>query len=119
MTEKKVESVIVTKNGRPFEIVTERDLIRRYFRDTLLESLAARPLITDISSYCRPLIEKCSKVLIMSATILNPQAFCRSVGLTHDKEVKFIQVKSDFPLDNRPIYPLNIAYLNYNNLQSP
>ena len=40
MTEKKVESVIVTKNGRPFEIVTERDLIRRYFRDTLLESLA-------------------------------------------------------------------------------
>ena len=41
----------------------------------------------------------------MSATILNPQAFCRSVGLTHDKEVIFIQVKSDFPLDNRPIYP--------------
>ena len=52
MTEKKVESVIVTKNGRPFEIVTERDLIRRYFRDTLLESFRLpRPLITDISSY--------------------------------------------------------------------
>jgi CBS domain-containing protein/uncharacterized protein YfkK (UPF0435 family) len=46
MSEKKVGSVIVTKNGRPFGIVTERDLIRRYFRDTLLESLASRPLIT-------------------------------------------------------------------------
>ena len=31
--------------------------------------------------------------------------------------MKFIRVESDFPLQNRPIYPLNIAYLNYNNLQ--
>jgi ATP-dependent DNA helicase DinG len=71
----------------------------------------------DVSPYCRPVFEKCSKVLIMSATILNPKAFCRSVGLIHDNEVKFIQVKSDFPIENRPIYPLNIAYLNFNNLQ--
>jgi ATP-dependent DNA helicase DinG len=71
----------------------------------------------DISPYCRPVFEKCSKVLMMSATILNPKAFCRSVGLTYDNEVKFIQVKSDFPIENRPIYPLNIAYLNFNNLQ--
>jgi Rad3-related DNA helicase len=73
----------------------------------------------DISPYCRPVFEKCSKVLIMSATILNPKAFCRSVGLKYDKEVKFIQVKSDFPIENRPIYPLKIAYLNFNNLQMP
>ena len=71
----------------------------------------------DISPYCRRVFEKCSKVLIMSATILNPKAFCRSVGLIPDNEVKFIQVKSDFPIENRPIYPLNIAYLNFNNLQ--
>ena len=38
MTEKKVGSIIVTKiNNKPFGIVTERDLVRRYFRDTLLE----------------------------------------------------------------------------------
>jgi ATP-dependent DNA helicase DinG len=73
----------------------------------------------DISSYCKSVFEKCSKVLIMSATILNPKAFCRSVGLLNDNEVKFIQVKSDFPIENRPIYPLNIAYLNFNNLQLP
>jgi ATP-dependent DNA helicase DinG len=73
----------------------------------------------DISPYCKHVFEKCSKVLIMSATILNPKAFCRSVGLIYDKEVKFIQVKSDFPIENRPIYPMNIAYLNFNNLQLP
>ena len=33
-------------------------------------------------------------------------------------EVKFIQIPSDFPLEHRPIIPLNVAYLNYNNLQS-
>jgi ATP-dependent DNA helicase DinG len=53
---------------------------------------------------------------MMSATILDSRAFCRSLGLTHD-EVKFIHVESDFPLQNRPIRPMNIAYLNFNNLQ--
>jgi ATP-dependent DNA helicase DinG len=72
----------------------------------------------DISTYCKAVFEKCSKTLIMSATILNPQAFCRSIGMSAD-DIKFIQVKSDFPIENRPIYPLNVAYLNYNNLQSP
>jgi hypothetical protein len=45
----------------------------------------------------------------LSATILDSKTFCRSLGLAYD-EVKFIQVDSDFPLQNRPIYPLNIAY---------
>ncbi|MGB8936329.1 MAG: helicase C-terminal domain-containing protein, partial [Candidatus Nitrosopolaris sp.] len=53
---------------------------------------------------------------MMSATILDSKAFCRSLGLAHD-EVKFIRVESDFPLQNRPIYPLNIARLNFNSLQ--
>ncbi len=46
MTEKKVGSIVVTKNGDPLGLVTERDLIRRYFRNTTLENLASRPLIT-------------------------------------------------------------------------
>ncbi|MGA7976493.1 MAG: helicase C-terminal domain-containing protein, partial [Nitrososphaeraceae archaeon] len=71
----------------------------------------------DTSKYCRAVFEKCSKTLIMSATILDHTEFCRNVGLDPDK-VKFIHVPSDFPLENRPIVPLNIAYLNYNNLQS-
>jgi Rad3-related DNA helicase len=71
----------------------------------------------DISTYCKTLFGKCSKILIMSATILNYKALCRNVGLNPD-EVKFIQIPSYFPLEHRPILSLNIAYLNYNNLQS-
>jgi Rad3-related DNA helicase len=70
----------------------------------------------DVSTYCAGVFKKCNKILMMSATILDKDAFCSTLGLTPG-EVKFIRVPSDFPLQNRPIYPLNIAYLNYNNLQ--
>ena len=50
MTEKRVGSVIVTKDCKAFGIVTERDLVRRYSRNTLLENLASHPLITAGSS---------------------------------------------------------------------
>ena len=46
MTEKRVGSIIITKNKKPFGIITERDLVRRYARDTPLEDLASHPLIT-------------------------------------------------------------------------
>lgn len=72
----------------------------------------------DISKYCKAVFDKCSKTIIMSATILNYKTFCKNIGISPDNdEVKFIQVPSDFPAENRPIYPMNVAYLNYNNLQ--
>jgi Rad3-related DNA helicase len=51
----------------------------------------------DVSEYCKSVFDKYYKTLIMSATILNHNTFCRSVGLNHD-DVKFIklqQVKSN------------------------
>jgi ATP-dependent DNA helicase DinG len=79
-----------------------------------LTEVILKPL--DISPYCKDVFDKCSNTLVMSATILNPEAFCRNVGLNVN-DVKFIQIQSDFPIENRLIYPLNIAYLNYQNLQ--
>ena len=70
----------------------------------------------DVSPYCKEIFEKCTNTLMMSATILDKLQFCTGVGLVSD-EVKFIQVGSDFPVQNRPIYPLNIEYLNYRTLQ--
>jgi ATP-dependent DNA helicase DinG len=73
----------------------------------------------DVSLYCRGVfgsLRLCDKILMMSATILDKDTFCKSLGLASE-DVKFIQVPSDFPLQNRPIIPLNIEYLNHNNLQ--
>jgi ATP-dependent DNA helicase DinG len=81
--------------------------------DELIE-VKLKPL--DVSPYCKKIFDKCFRTLVMSATILNPEAYCRSVGL-NPGDVKFIQVQSDFPIQNRPIHPLNIAYLNHQKLQ--
>jgi ATP-dependent DNA helicase DinG len=70
----------------------------------------------DTSQYWKAVFEKCNKTLMMSATILDSKTFCTSLGLAPE-EVKFIQVGSDFPIQNRPIYPMNLVYLNSDSLQ--
>jgi ATP-dependent DNA helicase DinG len=69
----------------------------------------------DVSHYCGRILNHCDKTIMMSATILDKDAFCRTVGLAPES-VKFIQLGSDFPVWNRPIYPLNVAPLNYKTL---
>jgi len=72
----------------------------------------------DASKYVRTIVEKCPKLLIMSATILNHKTFEKNLGLgNEDDKTKFIQIQSDFPVENRPIFPLGIEYLNFSNLQ--
>ena len=72
----------------------------------------------DPSKYIKAVMEKCPKTLIMSATILNEKTFERNLGLTSEDNItKFIQIQSDFPVENRPIFPLSVEYLNFSNLQ--
>jgi ATP-dependent DNA helicase DinG len=72
----------------------------------------------DPAKYIKAVLEKCPKTLIMSATILNDKTFERNLGLTsEDNNTKFIQIQSDFPVENRPIFPLSVEYLNFSNLQ--
>jgi len=48
----------------------------------------------------------------MSATILSKDYLCKTTGLNSDK-VKFIRIEeSDFPVENRPIRLMNVAWLN-------
>jgi ATP-dependent DNA helicase DinG len=86
----------------------------KYDEHEEVERIEFKPL--DISGYCKAVFDRCSKTLVMSATILNHDIYCKSIGL-NPADVKFIRVSSDFPIENRPIYPLNIAHLNYDNLQ--
>jgi ATP-dependent DNA helicase DinG len=72
----------------------------------------------DASKYIGTIVEKCPKTLIMSATILDHRTFEKNLGLdTGDDRTKFIQIQSDFPIENRPIFPLSVEYLNFSNLQ--
>ena len=79
-----------------------------------INKVVFKPL--DVSPYCRPLFELTGITLIMSATILDVDTFCHNIGLDRDK-VKFIEMGSEFPIENRPIYPMNTAHLNYTTLK--
>jgi len=83
------------------------DVIRENYEVAKVEF---KPL--DVSKYCRAIFDRSSKTIIMSATLLNYKTFCRNIGLSSDNdEVKFIQVPSDFPVESRPTYPMNVAHL--------
>ena len=66
----------------------------------------------DISGYFGPILEKGSLALFMSATILSKEYLCQMSGLDPQK-VKFVRIEeSDFPVRNRPIHIMNVAWLN-------
>ena len=66
----------------------------------------------DVSSYFKDILDKGLISLFMSATILSKDYLCKIGGIKSD-QVKFIRVQeSNFPLKNRPIYLMNVAWLN-------
>ena len=111
----RINSVIESMKSNP-----KNWIVSNITKDSIsnkVTKLEFKPL--DISSHCRKLFEKCTYNLIMSATILDVNTFCRNIGVDKEKDkVKFIQAGSDFPPENRPVYPLNTAYLNYQSIQA-
>jgi ATP-dependent DNA helicase DinG len=66
----------------------------------------------DVSSYFTDIFDKGSISLLMSATILSKDNLCKAIGLEND-QVKFIRIEdSEFPIAHRPIYLMNVAWLN-------
>ncbi len=66
-----------------------------------MRSLSFKPI--DISQYAKDnLFRMGRRVLMLSATILNKEAFCGSLGLDPDN-VAFISIPTPFPVENRPV----------------
>ena len=58
-----------------------------------------------------------NKVLMMSATILDRDSFCQSLGIPAN-DVEFISIPSPFPVDNRPIVELPVGPMNMKNIEN-
>ena len=72
----------------------------------------------DISSYAEEYLFRLGqKVVLMSATILNPDAFVRSLGIKAD-EYETISIASPFPKENRPIISASIGFMNKSNIDT-
>lgn len=70
------------------------------------------PLKVDKLSKC--IFDYADKIVLMSATIIDPVNFCKSLGI--DK-YKYIEAESTFDASKAPIYVATKTKLNYNNLQ--
>ena len=55
------------------------------------------------------------KVLLMSATVMNKDAFCETLGIEKN-EVEFISIPSPFPIENRPIIFSPISSMTFKNI---
>jgi len=78
------------------------------------KTIVFKPL--TVAYFAREMLLKfAKKKLMMSATILDAESVCRSLGVDYSK-IKFIQVPSTFPLDIRPVFVTNSGQMGKDNL---
>lgn len=83
------------------------------------ENKISRATLTPLetASYFGEILDKGSISFFMSATILSKDYLCKVVGVKPDA-AKFIQVRdSEFPVKNRPIRLMNVAWLSAKTMQ--
>lgn len=85
-------------------------------RSTQFNKVVFKPL--DITKYCKELYEYGHYLLVMSATILDKDMYCKQIGLDPNA-VKFISIDSDFPVENRPIFLDYVDKFNKDNVDLP
>ena len=72
----------------------------------------------DVSQYShKVLFRSGARVLLMSATIVDKDVFCYSIGIPSN-EVEFLQVPSPFPVENRPIHYIPVGSMSKNSIDS-
>jgi len=99
-----LEDLRINKENWLVTNITKNDI------DNKPSRIKLEPLV--VSSYFTDIFDKGSISLLMSATILSKENLCKAVGIKNE-DVKFIRVEnSDFPIKNRPIYLMNVAWLN-------
>ncbi len=78
---------------------------------TASSPIAIKPL--DPAKYLKHTVwDRGNKFALLSATILNKAAFCRSVGLDPSK-VALVDVEHTFPVENRPLYDVTRGKMTY------
>lgn len=75
-------------------------------------SITFTPLKVNVLS--KYLFDHVDHVLILSATIIDPSNYCKSLGI---ENYEYIEVPSDFQSENAPIYMMPKQKLNYSNLK--
>jgi len=75
------------------------------------EAVTIKPM--DPERYLKHTVwDRANRHALLSATILNKEAFCRSVGLD-PSNVALVDVEHTFPVENRPLYDVTQGKMTY------
>jgi Rad3-related DNA helicase len=70
----------------------------------------------DVSLYSEKVFfRNGARVLMMSATVVDKEVFCKSIGL-NPEEVAYLRIPSPFPVENRPIHCLPVGSMSKDNI---
>lgn len=93
----------------------EADWVVESGRDPAGRRLAFRPV--DVAAFAEPLLLRFGqRVLLMSATILDPTTYLASLGVDPD-EVAVVRTPSTFPVEHRPIRLMPVAHLTRHRME--
>lgn len=72
----------------------------------------------DVSPYCeKHLFSKATRILMMSATIVDKNVFCESIGL-NALDIAYMKRRSPFSDDNRPVHFMPVGSMSRNNIET-
>jgi Rad3-related DNA helicase len=70
----------------------------------------------DVGPYSQSVFFKSgARVLLMSATVVDKDVFCASVGISPD-DVAYLRIPSPFPVENRPIHYVPVGSMSKDNI---
>jgi Rad3-related DNA helicase len=105
----------ICKVNRFIESYNPDNWIMNYIKSTQKDKKSNRKFEfkpVDVSSFGYDhLYELGSRILMMSATIVDKDTFCKSVGVPLN-EVSFLDIPSPFPKENRPIHYLGVGSMS-------
>lgn len=113
LNERKSEIIILLNIHSKLRAIVDTWHDSEYLFERVAKGINFMPLKVDKLS--RYLFEYADKIILMSATIIDPANFCKTLGI--DK-YKYIEAESTFDPKKAPIYANTKIKLNYQNMQA-
>lgn len=113
ITDRKIELIILLNIQSKIKTLIDTWHDSEYIIERLVTGVNFTPLKVDkLSSH---IFDYADKVVLMSATIIDPPSFCKTLGIT---KFKYVEADSTFDANKAPIYTTTKIKLNYANLKA-
>jgi len=112
----KVEKFIEVYDPKSWVMNVEKKLYGQGNKTNIMHRFEFKTV--DVSPYCeKHLFSKATRILMMSATIVDKDVFCDSIGLNTD-QVAYMKRHSPFSESNRPVHFMPVGSMSKNKIDA-